>query len=111
MNAEGLRVHGQPFQKLLGGDVVLVVPKRTTTERQWVAFKATEQEPSTGERTHVVGAEHHLVRDSTVGDGEAGDAAEARVIVVNEAGKRAFVTAAERFNDATVVMDRLLLRP
>jgi hypothetical protein len=36
---------------------MLVVPKRRATERQRVAFEATELEPSSRECTHVVGAE------------------------------------------------------
>jgi hypothetical protein len=36
---------------------MLVSPKRSATERQRVAFEATEQEPSTREPTHIVGAE------------------------------------------------------
>jgi hypothetical protein len=46
---------------------------------------------------------HDLVSDGTVGDVESGDAAEARVIVVNEARKRAFVTSAERFDHGPIV--------
>lgn len=49
-------VESQRLQKLLGGDMVLVSPERPPTERQRVAFEATEQEASTGEATHVVGA-------------------------------------------------------
>jgi hypothetical protein len=36
---------------------MLVLPKRSATKRQRVAFEATEQEPSTREPTHIVGAE------------------------------------------------------
>jgi hypothetical protein len=57
MNDE-LRVRGQPLEKRFAGDVMLVLAKRSATERQWVAFEATEQEPSTREPTHIVGAEH-----------------------------------------------------
>ena len=49
-------VEGQRLQKLLGGDMVLVSPERTPTERQRVAFDAAEQEASTREPAHVVGA-------------------------------------------------------
>jgi len=37
--------------------MVLVLPKRSATERQRVAFEAAEQEASTGEPTHGVGAD------------------------------------------------------
>ena len=37
---------------------MLVSSKRRATERQRVAFEATEQEPSTREPTHIVGAEN-----------------------------------------------------
>src|SRR5687768_14875293 len=57
MNDE-LRVRGQPLEKRIAGNVMLVQPKRSATERQRVAFEATEQEPSTREPTHIVGAEH-----------------------------------------------------
>ena len=56
MNDE-LRVRGQPLEKRFAGDVVLVLPKRSATKRERVAFEATEQEPSTREPTHIVGAE------------------------------------------------------
>jgi hypothetical protein len=52
-----LRVRGQPLENLFGGDVMLVLPKRSATEGQRVAFEATEQERSTREATHIVGAE------------------------------------------------------
>ena len=35
---------------------MLVVPQRTTTERQRVAFEAAQQELPTGESPHIVGA-------------------------------------------------------
>ena len=40
-----------------GGDVVLVLAKRSATERQRVAFEASEKQLSTREPTHIVGAE------------------------------------------------------
>jgi hypothetical protein len=49
------------------------------------------------------GVLHHLVRDGAIGDVKAGDAAEARVIVVNEARKRDVVTTAQRFDHAPIV--------
>jgi hypothetical protein len=49
------------------------------------------------------GVLHHLVRDGAIGDVKAGDAAEARMIVVNEARKRDFVTTAQRFDHAPIV--------
>jgi hypothetical protein len=55
MNDE-LLVRGQPLEKWFAGDVMLVLPKRSATERQRVAFEAAEQEPSTREPTHIVGA-------------------------------------------------------
>jgi len=42
---------------LFGADVMLVSSKRSATERQRVAFEATDQESSTREPTHIVGAE------------------------------------------------------
>jgi hypothetical protein len=53
-----LRVRGQPLKNLFGGDVMLVLSKRSATERQRVAFEAAEQERSTREPTHIVGAEN-----------------------------------------------------
>jgi len=50
-------VEGQRLQKLLGGNMVLVSPERTPAERQRVAFEAAEQEASTREPAHVVGAD------------------------------------------------------
>jgi len=50
-------VEGQRLQKLLGGNMVLVSPERTPTERQRVAFDAAEQEASTREPAHGVGAD------------------------------------------------------
>jgi hypothetical protein len=52
-----LRVRGQPLESLFGGDVMLVVPERSATERQRVAFEATEQERSTRQPPHIVSAE------------------------------------------------------
>src|SRR5688572_20515486 len=57
MNEE-LRARGHPLETRTAGNVMLVQPKRSATKRQRVAFEATEQEPSTREPTHVVGAEH-----------------------------------------------------
>ena len=37
---------------------MLVLPNRCPAKRQRVAFEATEQEPSTREPVHIVGAEH-----------------------------------------------------
>jgi hypothetical protein len=52
-----LRVRGQPPENLFGADVMLVLSKRSATVRQRVAFEAAEQELSTREPTHIVGAE------------------------------------------------------
>ena len=57
MNDE-LRIRGQPLEHLFGGDVMLVLSKRSATERQRVAFEATEQERSAREPTHIVRAEN-----------------------------------------------------
>ena len=56
MNDE-LRVRGQPLEKRFAGNVMLVLSKRSATERQRVAFEATEQERSAREPTHIVGTE------------------------------------------------------
>jgi hypothetical protein len=56
MNDE-LRVHRQTLEKRLAGNVMLVMSKRSATERQRVAFEATEQERSAREPTHVVGTQ------------------------------------------------------
>ena len=56
MNDE-LRVSGQPLENPFGGDVMLVLSKRSATKRQRVAFESTEQERSAREPTHIVGAE------------------------------------------------------
>src|SRR5688572_24128611 len=53
-----LRVRGQPLEKRCAGNVMLVLPNRCPAKRQRVAFEATEQEPSTREPVHIVGAEH-----------------------------------------------------
>jgi hypothetical protein len=55
--SDELRVRGQPLEKRFAGDVVLVYPKRSATERQRVAFEAPEQERSAREPTHIVGTE------------------------------------------------------
>jgi hypothetical protein len=52
-----LRVRGQPPENLFGADVMLVLSKRSATVCQRVAFEAAEQELSTREPTHIVGAE------------------------------------------------------
>ena len=39
-----LRVRRQPLENLFGGDIMLVLPKRSATERQRVAFEATEHQ-------------------------------------------------------------------
>jgi hypothetical protein len=57
MNDE-LRVRGQPLEKRFAGNVMLVLPNRWAAKRQRVALEATEQEPSTREPAHIVGAEH-----------------------------------------------------
>ncbi len=49
------------------------------------------------------GVLHHLVRDGAIGDVEAGDAAEARVILVDEARERALVAATQRVDHAPIV--------
>ena len=54
-----LGVRGQPLENLFGGDVMLVSSKRSAPKRQRVTFEATEQERSTREPTHIVGAEDH----------------------------------------------------
>ena len=45
----------------------------------------------------------NFVRDGPIRDGEAGDAAEARVMLIDQTRERAFVTPAERSDHARVV--------
>ena len=49
------------------------------------------------------GVLHNLVRDSAIGDVEAGDSAEARVMLVDEARERALVASAQRVDHSPIV--------